>query len=378
MVGNANSGAKSIGSIAGASASPSPTPSLLDSTMPPINIENVECVGDGSTQNPNSVEALPPKHKTNVQKSIVWEYFTKVDGADPKDYKSKCNYYNKLFSCHPRRLCTSSMLSHIINSWKKYPDRFDKLDKSQSMLSFDAKKEGQVGDGSVGNLVIAKYNVQKIREALAKMVIVDELHFKFVEGEGFHDFIKTVESMFKIHSHYIVMKDCMKIFISEKEKLRVMFLITGARVCLATDTWTSFQNLNYMCVTCHFNDCDWNLHKRIINLSLIPNHKWETIGKKIESCMLEWGISIIFTVKVDNASANDTAIEYLKRKNRDKVNVILDNEFMHMRCCAHILNLIVTNGLKEVSDSIVKVWNAVKHVKYSPSRFEKFKAYMET
>jgi len=68
------------------------------------------------------------------------------------------------------------------------------------MLIFDAKKEGQVGKGSVGNLVIAKYNVQKIREALAKMVIVDELPFKFVEGEGFHDFMKTVESRFKILS----------------------------------------------------------------------------------------------------------------------------------------------------------------------------------
>jgi len=45
-----------------------------------------------------------------------------------------------------------------------------------------------MGEGSIGNLVIAKYNVQKIREALAKMVIVDELPFKFVEGEGFHDF----------------------------------------------------------------------------------------------------------------------------------------------------------------------------------------------
>jgi len=31
-----------------------------------------------------------------------------------------------------------------------------------------------VGEGSVANLVIAKYNVQKIREALAKMVIVDD------------------------------------------------------------------------------------------------------------------------------------------------------------------------------------------------------------
>jgi hypothetical protein len=33
-----------------------------------------------------------------------------------------------------------------------------------------------------------------------------------------------------------------------------------------------------------------------------------------------------------------------------------------MRCCAHILNLIVTDGLKEVSDSIVKVRNAVKNM----------------
>jgi len=113
-----------------------------------------------------------------------------------------------------------------------------------------------VGDRSVGNLVIAKYNVQKIREALAKMVIVDELPFKFVEGEGFHDFMKTVESRFKISSRYTVMKDCMKMFISEKEKLREMFLTTSARVCLTTDTWTSIQNLNYMCVTCHFIDSD--------------------------------------------------------------------------------------------------------------------------
>jgi hypothetical protein len=150
-------------------------------------------------------------------------------------------------------------------------------------LSFDATKEGQVREGSVGNLVIAKYNVQKIMEALAKMVIVDELPFKFVEGEGFHDFMKTIESRFKIPSHYTVVKDCMKIFISEKEKLRAMFLTTGARVCLTIDTWTSVQNLNYMCVTCQFIDSDWNLHKRIINFSLIPNNKGHTIGKKIVS-----------------------------------------------------------------------------------------------
>jgi hypothetical protein len=38
-------------------------------------------------------------------------------------------------------------------------------------LSFDAKKEGQAEEGSVSNLVIAKYNVNKIRVALDKMII---------------------------------------------------------------------------------------------------------------------------------------------------------------------------------------------------------------
>jgi hypothetical protein len=37
----------------------------------------------------------------------------------------------------------------------------------------------------------------------------------------------------------------------------------------------------------------------------------------------------------------------------------------------------VTNGLKEVSNSIVKVRNVMKYVKSSPSRFEKFKGCME-
>jgi hypothetical protein len=42
-----------------------------------------------------------------------------------------------------------------------------------------------VGDGCVGNMVIAKYNVTKIRLTIAKMIIKAELPFRFVETEGF-------------------------------------------------------------------------------------------------------------------------------------------------------------------------------------------------
>jgi hypothetical protein len=154
-------------------------------------------------------------------------------------------------------------------------------------------------------------------------------------------------------------------------------LASGTRVCLTTDCWTSIQNLNYMCNTAHFNDSEWNLNKRILNFCLIPNHKGETIGGKIESCMLEWGIGSIFTITVDNASSNDTALEYLRKRIAHKASSILENQFMHVRCCAHILNLIVSKGLKEVDESIVKVRSVVKYVKSSPTRFESFKTCIE-
>jgi hypothetical protein len=70
------------------------------------------------------------------------------------------------------------------------------------------------------------------------MITVDELPFRFVEGEGFQDFMKTVEHRFSIPSRFTVMRDCVRLFMFEKEKLRGMFWTSNAWVCLTTDCWT--------------------------------------------------------------------------------------------------------------------------------------------
>lgn len=44
-----------------------------------------------------------------------------------------------------------------------------------------------------------------------------------------------------------------------------------------------------------------------------------------------------------------------------------------MRCCAHIFSLIVREGLKDIDDSIVRICSAVRYVRYSPSRLQRFK-----
>ncbi|CAM8902891.1 unnamed protein product [Rhodiola kirilowii] len=48
-----------------------------------------------------------------------------------------------------------------------------------------------------------------------------------------------------------------------------------------------------------------------------------------------------------------------------------------MRCCAHILNLIVNEGINEQQHSIDGIRNAVRYVRSSPQRLKKFKECIE-
>ena len=63
------------------------------------------------------------------------------------------------------------------------------IDEKQKTISFDTKKEVGDGDGAkIGNLKVVKYDPESIRQALAPMIICDELPFRVVEGEGFNDY----------------------------------------------------------------------------------------------------------------------------------------------------------------------------------------------
>ncbi|XP_062074873.1 zinc finger BED domain-containing protein DAYSLEEPER-like [Humulus lupulus] len=127
-------------------------------------------------------------------------------------------------------------------------------------------------------------------------------------------------------------------------------------VLLTTDCWTSIQNISYLCLTTHWVNDNWKMQKRIINFIQVPSHKGDLVGKELINCLNEWGISSVFAVTIDNASSNDVALRKLKGHLLDKDNTIpLNGEMFHMRCSAHILNLIVTDGLKEFNDAISSI-----------------------
>jgi len=77
------------------------------------------------------------------------------------------------------------------------------------------------------------------------------------------------------------------VFNDENEKLKCILSTNKQMVSLAIDTWTSIQNVNYMCVTSHYIDEAFRLCKKILKFFLTGDHKGEIIGITLENCLKE-------------------------------------------------------------------------------------------
>ncbi|XP_019232412.1 PREDICTED: zinc finger BED domain-containing protein RICESLEEPER 2-like, partial [Nicotiana attenuata] len=345
----------------------------LDSYM----AENIQSdkvmMGESGASNSNATSQAQTTEsnitKKRRKRSVVWDHFTEIITSEGST-KAKCDYcfIEYVFKTKDG---TSTLLSHML----KCPKRPAIIDKKQSNLGFQSAPGGSQGDVAV---VTWKFEQEECRKALCRMVIVDELPFSFVEKEGFRDFMKVAQPYFRIPSRSTVTRDCFDLFNEEKQKLKRFFIETKQRVCITTDTWTSIQRINYMCITAHWIDSEWNMHKRIINFCPIINHKGDDIANGIGRCLREWGINKIFTVTVDNASSNDVTVKELSKQLTKMGTNLINGTHLHVRCMAHIMNLVVQDGLKESSVSIERVRHAVRYVRQSPARLKRFQECFDT
>lgn len=87
-------------------------------------------------------------------------------------------------------------------------------------------------------------------------------------------------------------------------------------------------------------------------------------------CLLDWKIDRKFsTFTVDNCTTNDVMIEILTKK-LSYSSLLLGGDFFHMCCCAHILNLIVKEGLDVISNNVERIHNSVAYWRATLKREE--------
>ncbi|XP_075094743.1 zinc finger BED domain-containing protein RICESLEEPER 2-like [Nicotiana tabacum] len=103
----------------------------------------------------------------------------------------------------------------------------------------------------------------------------------------------------------------------------------------------------------------------------MPSHKSKDMANGIGMCLREWGINKIFTVTFDNASSNDVTVKELSKQLTKMGTNLMNGNHLHVRCMAHIMNLVVQDGLKESSVSIERLRHAVRYVRQSPARLKR-------
>lgn len=302
--------------------------------------------------------------KKKRKTSKVWSEFNIIKLQDGTK-KIQCNYcFAKL--AHQSTGSTSHLNRHMLTCTV----RLSKIaGTKQSVLAYPTIE----ADGQMSNLTNFRFDKEKTRNIMAKMIMVHEYPFRMVEHEFFILLLKSLNPKFDPISCVTLKNDCIKIYALEKKKVKaLLFGIDG--VSLTSGLWTSNQTIGYMCLTAHFLNSDWRLQKRILNFHhLPPPHTGLMISDTIFSCLSEWGIeNKITTITLDNASSNDYAVRNLKDSFVLKGNLFFGGKLFHVRCCAHILNIMVQDGLGVIQNFIVKVCDSVKYFKGSPSRLHKF------
>ncbi|ONM16336.1 Zinc finger BED domain-containing protein DAYSLEEPER [Zea mays] len=171
--------------------------------------------------------------------------------------------------------------------------------------------------------------------------------------------------------------DCIVRFKMMRQELRNELQSLNSRICLTSDLWTSNQKLGYLCLTAHYIDANFILKKKTIAFKDVKYpHTGLAIEEVITKCLIEWGIKEkVFTITLDNASNNQSACDLLRESGRS--DMLFGGEHLHVRCCAHILNLLVQDGMAIAHGAIDKIRDLVRHIISSPSRIQAFNEIAE-
>ncbi|XP_077215531.1 zinc finger BED domain-containing protein RICESLEEPER 3-like [Tasmannia lanceolata] len=78
------------------------------------------------------------------------------------------------------------------------------------------------------------------------------------------------------------------------------------------------------------------------------------------------------SITLDNAQNNDVVADQLKINFQSRIKLHYKGKIFHIRCCAHILNLMVQDGLKKIDSIIQKIRESVKYLKKSLSHLFMF------
>uniref|UniRef100_A0A803N0A9 BED-type domain-containing protein n=1 Tax=Chenopodium quinoa TaxID=63459 RepID=A0A803N0A9_CHEQI len=219
------------------------------------------------------------------------------------------------------------------------------------------------------------FDMNELRKEILNFIVEGGHSFTIVEEQGFRRMMKRATPKFKPFGRATTNRDLLKAYVLERDKLKDLLSNVSGRICLTTDNWKSnHTRQHFICVTSHFVDDSWKLRKKILRFrALAPPYDGVSIANEICMFLCQWKLDDrILSITVDNATYNDAMISCLKRRLVPRGGLSCGETLFHVRCCAHIINLIVQKGLTCISGILDKIRSFIKLIIKSSHRSEEF------
>ncbi|KAL2905817.1 putative AC transposase [Bienertia sinuspersici] len=335
----------------------------------PVNEDDDEVeIGTVGSRTPTvdgaTVDASQPARKnqrtqkaatTVKRRSWVWEHFnftTDVDEDGKEVPLAVCKWCNdtkyKAYSVYG----TSNATTHIQKKCVAYKKHL------------------------ADNPVLApKFDQKTYCRMFAEAIMFHSYPFNIVE----HVKLRELHSYLNpnvIHiSRNTILAYCWKEHDRLKLRMRDSLSQVSSRICFTSDCWSSkVTSRGYLSLTAHYIDNNWILRSHILNFKHFPPpHKSQDIYRFVQELIRDWNLEgKAFSMTCDNASSMDVMVSCLKTDLHSRSALPCGGSLLHVRCCAHMLNLIVQSGLSVVGESVVKLRGACRYIDGSDHRLTKF------
>ncbi|KAH9716311.1 BED-type domain-containing protein [Citrus sinensis] len=305
-----------------------PTPHLMDDEGNQTQGESAASVTHGGLR------------RRGRLRSIVWEHFEKkkINFID----KAVCNY------------CKNALVARSSDGTKHLHDHLKtcQVKKEIEATEFPPAKKAAGEKGK--NAVETHFDPNVTRRKMARAIVMHEHPLSIVEHQGLRDVMSSLNQLWKPVSRNTIKKEILDMYECERAKYISVLEQTQDRIAITTDMWTAEnQTKAYMAITAYFIDDAWALRSILLSFLEVPgSHTGQVLCDKLMGSLLELNIERkLSSIIVDNAATNDRMIDFMLLA-LDKNDLILGGQKFHVRCCAHILNLIVKDGLSVIGDLI--------------------------
>ncbi|XP_026658369.1 uncharacterized protein LOC103701947 isoform X2 [Phoenix dactylifera] len=323
---------------------------LMDMTLVP-SVEPIES-GLGSSDKGNPGPPVKPRKKSMT--SLYLKFFeTAPDGKS-----RRCKFCKQSYSI---ATATGNLGRHLSHRHPGY-DRLGDTGQQVSQTVVAGKKPQPHAKPSI--------DLDHLNWLLLKWLIGASLPPSTLEDEGLLNSFKFLNSSVTIWPKEKVQAVILEVFRSMQEDVRASLEHVNSKVSITLDFWTSYEQVYYMSVKCHWINDNWSLHKILLDVCQIP---YPCTGSEILHSLMKVLTTFNIETKILSCTTdNNQHAFHACRALKEELDA-RKLPFCYIPCAARTLNQIIEDGLRTPKPILSKIREFVLGLNRYPEIIEDFK-----